>query len=546
MSDTSKKKATVVKVGGLEKYTAGIPVFLATSDGSINFDDLEQPLSYLLTGEGVFLYRVGPVFTTLTEADGLAGLGECDGRLQYKFSPMPVKLARQVVGFFRWAEKEFHSEAIVIMYFNASENKWLIKCPKQTVGAGSANYTMTDTPEGYVRLGTWHSHGNMSAYHSSIDSHDEEKDDGLHLTSGNMLDSKNFKPSISCSIMMGGTRYSLEPKAVFRNIDIEEREMSTTVKYVGNQKTVEPGRKEYSMVFTAGDNLDFPPEWKEQVDALPKKFGSPYSGGYADDDFVSYGLGVPSLPGAGRSTSTGTSYTAQCWRCWAYSHSTSLGDLAFIVEEFRKKENAELRKELEAMEFVNQFGYPEFPDNLYGRYSRTEQLIDAVKGSNTVRTPKMLVLLVMAMRDDHLGDTILQLARLFKEQGCNHGVCLNDEGEAWDDRPLDKGEMPVREFSQSSTTCDWYMPISYSKYPVTASEDYGKYVEEWDKEQVNRVTIYTKFCGNCRKFSMLGSEEKGDCPAWKDGVEPDVFDTRAEDCPKYSKCADTTDIETID
>ena len=81
-------------------------------------------------------------------------------------------------------------------------------------------YEVPPTPpalleRGYKMVGTIHSHGNFSAYHSATDDFDEKDRNGLHITVGSINKAKAKQKtgkgvSFSCSFMVSGKRHMLK------------------------------------------------------------------------------------------------------------------------------------------------------------------------------------------------------------------------------------------------------------------------------------------------------------------------------------------------
>jgi hypothetical protein len=116
--------------------------------------------------------------------------------------------------------RRYQSEAIILLYFSPAAG-FRVDVPRQHVrrrGRGlwmrsySVDYDNLPTPEGYVRLGTWHSHADLRAYHSHQDNLDEMDEDGLHIVCGD-LDTHN--PSFSLSFMVNGKRFVLAREEIF-------------------------------------------------------------------------------------------------------------------------------------------------------------------------------------------------------------------------------------------------------------------------------------------------------------------------------------------
>ena len=140
--------------------------------------------------------------------------------------------------FFRAVYARYQSEAIVF-WFLTDRGDFELTAPTQEVSPLACFYEPDTTPEGWVRAGTIHSHGQIAAAHSLVDEEDERYDDGIHITLGNILS----EPSIDCELVVGDTRFVLHPSDVLDGL--------------GSGDWVAP------------DPLSFPQAWLNRVQGLP-------------------------------------------------------------------------------------------------------------------------------------------------------------------------------------------------------------------------------------------------------------------------------------
>ena len=92
------------------------------------------------------------------------------------------------------------------------------------MAGGHLTYVPGPTPPGKIRVGTIHSHAEADAFHSPVDDGDEEHDDGLHVTVGNL----DGTFSLSCSLVVDGRRFPLRTWDIFGPVT---REAPTDVWY---------------------------------------------------------------------------------------------------------------------------------------------------------------------------------------------------------------------------------------------------------------------------------------------------------------------------
>ena len=130
---------------------------------------------------------------------------------------IPLSVVTKIHNFFRYVYAEFSSEAIVLIWYNFNTRKWAIEVPEQKVSGASCDYDRDQTINdklisgGFTFVGTIHSHGTMSAFHSGTDDKDEFNFDGLHITFGKV---NNPVPEFACRFVMKDLYLKREPEEV--------------------------------------------------------------------------------------------------------------------------------------------------------------------------------------------------------------------------------------------------------------------------------------------------------------------------------------------
>lgn len=109
----------------------------------------------------------------------------------------------KVLAFFRWTYKEHTSESQVRLFVNPQQGRWEAWAFPQQGKTGMTSKEL-DTPEakeqrqlfpdsdGWLYFGTVHHHCSASAFQSGTDRDNEENQDGLHITIGNMNSQNNY------------------------------------------------------------------------------------------------------------------------------------------------------------------------------------------------------------------------------------------------------------------------------------------------------------------------------------------------------------------
>lgn len=194
-----------------------------------DFREPNDQIYYLLASNGLFQVKRTKFFTSSTlmfepnRGKKLGWLESHEKRLRLHLpKKIPSLLIKKIVAFFQQVHDDYNgAEAIVLVYWDEKSGEYNIIAPEQIVGRATLpHYRVGKNPAGLCRVGTIHSHGSLAAFHSGVDHKDEENDDGIHITIGNI----NFFPSFACSIVCDGERFTLNPKDV---IEIESYEFPT-------------------------------------------------------------------------------------------------------------------------------------------------------------------------------------------------------------------------------------------------------------------------------------------------------------------------------
>lgn len=210
----------------------GDPLFPVTLKDS-SFEAPSHPTHYIVAENGLFLVRETPLFSASVPAAGVPGMQPHTTSLVLHFPRLPDSLLEQAMGFFRHAHEQWRGEAIVIIFYALPKGdepgRFLLRAPPQTIRGRKVygrfqadlrlDYTACEKPgPDYVKLGTFHSHSDVSAVHSQIDAHDELYESGLHITAGYVNSSL---PDFEASFVVGRTRFALSVDRVlppFRGI----------------------------------------------------------------------------------------------------------------------------------------------------------------------------------------------------------------------------------------------------------------------------------------------------------------------------------------
>lgn len=547
MGETEQKKGKLLRLNGLEEHML-FPVYLLIEPGPIDSSMLEGDVAYIWAGDGLYVYKHGAVFSSLTKTDkGLAGLADGETRVTYRFEPMPKALALKVLGFFAWASATHHTEAIVLPYYNADTAEWKIVVPEQRVSLGDCDYdTPLTNPPGFVRIGSWHSHGSMSAYHSQVDHHDESKDEGVHVTSGSFAKNSNTT-RVSCSLMVDGTRYSLTPEAVFDGLAVKEKTKGGTVTGTGKYKTITPVTKQFSLVHDKGDTLDFPDEWKEKVTVLKVEKAANASTGVGGGTTV-WDYDYYNAPG------TGPKCSSCALQCGIFISPHVLRHMPNIIAVFHGDTEVEGVDAYQAIldmamnfslfvdkdvEYNLTLSAEEFYAASVEAKAKLIKTLESIPGVKAWTNPtnSECVQFLRAVRASVLFPGVAEnyLNNTSIRTGVSHCYGLANG-------------LSFFSFSTRTDGCEYFLPaptLPPSTLPQNRESDHKRFLQQvCDLIVENAAAINERkgsqgeekdgptVCGMCAKFDLFVQFGLDECPRVKTGCQPSL-DELVEDCPDF-------------
>ena len=161
---------------------------------------------YIVAKNGIFLKKESWWAKAIVPVRQIAVLDTQETAIELKLPAISSVVMTKVWAFFKAVYKKHGSEAAVLIHYSP-ELGWNLTVPKQVVSYSHVDYEMTDRIDGYVFVGTMHSHSSMSAFHSGTDVRDEAQVDGIHITLGNMNYPDRF--SMDAEAVVNGTRMAL-------------------------------------------------------------------------------------------------------------------------------------------------------------------------------------------------------------------------------------------------------------------------------------------------------------------------------------------------
>ena len=237
------------------------PVVVKTRDGNSPEEEEARKASihYVVAANGVFQVRELATHRSVTRATGaLPGLPDEFESVELRVPRLPRALLEDTLAFFNEVYVRYGGEAIVVPFYQPETREFQIGVPPQRISSyvdyygkrwasTYLDYEGVALPEGHVRFGTIHSHGDLGATASHTDCHDERFEDGLHVIFGNF---KSQELSRSASFVAGGTRFSLVPESVLEPAEVPDRKAPDG--WMDRVEYLEERSKTYSSGSTGG------------------------------------------------------------------------------------------------------------------------------------------------------------------------------------------------------------------------------------------------------------------------------------------------------
>lgn len=174
---------------------------------------------YIIAKGGIYLKKKLDLIESLTPVDKISFLEEIPTFAKINIPLISTKMFGNIVGFFKEVYRLYKSEAIVLLFYNKNNRSYKIFVPEQEVSRASLSYETTKTIKDHILIGSIHSHGSMTAFHSGTDVGDEAKFDGLHLTIGK-VDEEFF--DVCGSIAVNGMRVPISPENYINGLESRE------------------------------------------------------------------------------------------------------------------------------------------------------------------------------------------------------------------------------------------------------------------------------------------------------------------------------------
>jgi PRTRC genetic system protein A len=185
------------------------PAYWIGQEG-FSLEKIQAAFAYILDATGWKLYKRNGVSTAVISVDSVAGLATLRQEINLTAPRIPLDLIRRVTAWFKAVYTKYRSEAVGYLFYQPQTGEWQFVPPTQTATGASASYEAAPKIEGWQVVGTIHSHGSMSAFHSGTDDADEKNFDGVHITVGRC----DSVPEYSCSLVVQGKREVVDPSVL--------------------------------------------------------------------------------------------------------------------------------------------------------------------------------------------------------------------------------------------------------------------------------------------------------------------------------------------
>lgn len=207
-----------------------VPIYLKHSADMPRPTDSEY---YLVTGDGVFMGRNHPFFTSDVLAPQMPrSLANHHASCQVNYPKLGVAALEYIVGFFDQVYRRHGSESIVLLFWNQTKQRYKLWVPKQkaTVWESSSGYRSAmdvtyelpiPMPADHLLVADIHCHCDFAAYTSFTDANDEKYRDGVHAVVGHI---DRERPDFHVEIAIDGARFKMDFNQLFKGFN--ERRMN--------------------------------------------------------------------------------------------------------------------------------------------------------------------------------------------------------------------------------------------------------------------------------------------------------------------------------
>lgn len=197
------------------------PSYKSMCDSMETAEQSAAPICYIPSHNGqIYEMRRNEIGTFIAPASQIAELDIIRAGFHMNLPRLPAAKLAEIVAFFRrvCAEHHSHMEALVNVYWDHAEQKYLLHVPKQHATAVSVETDLADCPDGnrYFHVMEVHSHNMMAARFSKTDDEDEQAT-RLYMVIGRL---DRYYPEIRCRFSCGGTHVEIPAEQICERTDV--------------------------------------------------------------------------------------------------------------------------------------------------------------------------------------------------------------------------------------------------------------------------------------------------------------------------------------
>ncbi|MFH1430001.1 MAG: hypothetical protein ABIG71_00580 [Candidatus Uhrbacteria bacterium] len=180
----------------------------------------EEPIAHIAARNGMFMAYNTFAYSAIVPTVDLPQLYPIEPSAESSLPPIPATILAKTLRFFRHVFAEYGASAVILLYFREETSEWLAIAPPQFVTAKKAEYhdpADEEIPEGFILVGSIHSHTDMVAVHTNRNEHAKDGFcDGVHVTLGR-VDRLVF--DASAEFVAEDERFPVQPSRVLEGLD---------------------------------------------------------------------------------------------------------------------------------------------------------------------------------------------------------------------------------------------------------------------------------------------------------------------------------------
>lgn len=168
--------------------------------------DLQPPSTthYVVARNGLFLAKKEWWIDAVVPVKRINVLDNQEVSARLLMPTLPAMVFTKALKVARRVYETSQSEVCLMLHYH-KESGYQLTVPIQDISAGHVKYEASERLPGHLSIGTIHSHGGLTAFHSSTDHRDEIHWDGIHVTVGDMQYYPEF--SLSAEMVVNGHRF---------------------------------------------------------------------------------------------------------------------------------------------------------------------------------------------------------------------------------------------------------------------------------------------------------------------------------------------------